>query len=183
MNNNTRYAIKGLTLVELMITISVLAIVLSVAVPPLNTFLARSELTSTSNKFVGNIHYIRSEAIVRNTTTALCPSSNGSLCNTNDWSLGWIAYEDKNQDGKLASDGTEEIFSISNSLNDNFSIKATSGLISSIQYKSDGTLKNDRGSIIICNIGSPQKSNTRVIEISSGGRVNISVDFIKDCQS
>ena len=183
MNNNTRYVIKGLTLVELMITISVLAIVLSVAVPPLNTFLARSELTSASNKILGNIHYLRSEAIVRNSTTVLCPSSNGSLCNTTDWSLGWIAYEDKNQDGKLATDGTEEIFSVTNPLNNYFSMKTTSGLMSSIQYKSDGTLKSNQGSIIICHANSPKKSNTRIIEISSGGRANISTNFIKNCQA
>lgn len=80
---------SGFTLVELMITIAVLAIVMAFAVPSFNDMTLGSKLRSQANDLVAGAALARSEAIKRNQPVSLCASSNGTSC-TGSWSQGWI---------------------------------------------------------------------------------------------
>ena len=75
----------GFTLVELMITIAVLAIVLAVAVPSFQGIINRNRLVSASNEVVAALQLARMEAIRRNGRVELCPSTNGTSCSGSDW--------------------------------------------------------------------------------------------------
>ncbi len=57
---------SGFTLVELMITISVLAILLSVAVPSYKTMLLNTQVRNAAEAFANGLHLARAEAIARN---------------------------------------------------------------------------------------------------------------------
>lgn len=81
---------KGFTLVELMVTVAVMAILLGIAVPSFNDAMLGSKLTTYSNNFVASAALARSEALKRNVATTLCVSSNGASCTAGSWEAGWI---------------------------------------------------------------------------------------------
>jgi type IV fimbrial biogenesis protein FimT len=81
--------LQGFTLIELVVTISIVAILASLAVPAFNEAMLGSKLTSLANNFVASAQLARSEAIKRNAAATLCASSDGSTC-TGAWEDGWI---------------------------------------------------------------------------------------------
>ena len=82
---------SGFTLIELMVTITILAILLGWAVPSFNNAALSSKLTGFANDLVASTQIARSEAIKRNAAITLCASSNGTTCATSGgWEVGWI---------------------------------------------------------------------------------------------
>lgn len=73
---------RGFTLVELMITLAVAAILLVIAVPSFQNMIASNRLITTANELVGAINVARMEAIKRNNSTQFC--SNTTANNTGD---------------------------------------------------------------------------------------------------
>ena len=91
----------GFTLIEVMVTVSILAIILGIAIPNLQDFLRRNTVSSLANGFYAGITQARSEAITRNTCVSICQSattqnsiSGGAVScvsnGANDWMRGWI---------------------------------------------------------------------------------------------
>ena len=72
---------RGFTLIELMVTIAVAAILIAIAVPSFKTLTVSNALTSAANDMVGALNLARMEAIKLNSTTQFCSNSatsNGS---------------------------------------------------------------------------------------------------------
>lgn len=84
----------GLTLLELMVGISVLAIILSIGVPGFQSIMQSSRATSIANDLLGHLQLARSEAVRRAQTVTLCPSSDGENCDGSDWEVGWLLLAD-----------------------------------------------------------------------------------------
>ncbi|MEW9573123.1 GspH/FimT family pseudopilin [Rhodanobacter sp. Si-c] len=84
----------GFTVVELMITIAVVAILTAIAVPNLRTYVLNSRRDSVLDGLVASLHYARTEAIDLNQATYLCAGITGATtdtppCATDVWSNGW----------------------------------------------------------------------------------------------
>jgi type IV fimbrial biogenesis protein FimT len=94
---------SGFTLVELMITLVVVAILLATAVPYLGDFTKNNRLIAQTNDFVLAIQLARSEAVKRGINTIVCPSTNQTSCSANaaDWEDGWLVFADVNLNGSL----------------------------------------------------------------------------------
>lgn len=72
----------GFTLVELMVTVAVAAILLMIAVPSFKSITASNRLNVAANDLIHAIQVARMEAIKRNSSTQLC--SNSASANTSD---------------------------------------------------------------------------------------------------
>jgi type IV fimbrial biogenesis protein FimT len=68
---------KGYTLMEMMVTVALMAIVIALAAPPLSDFIKNNQLTSTANKLVSAIILAKNEAVSRRRTTTITGDDDG----------------------------------------------------------------------------------------------------------
>ena len=87
--------IRGFSVLELMITIAVLAILVGVALPSMRDLIARNKISSEVNRLVSDLLLARNTAITRGTFVTICRSSDQATCGggpTNRFDQGWITY-------------------------------------------------------------------------------------------
>ena len=94
---------SGFTIIELMITVVVLGIALTFALPSMQQFIMNNRMTSQLNLMSSNLAMARSEAIKQNMPVLLCPNGGGSTCSNAGWEDGWLVFVDRNRD--MALDG------------------------------------------------------------------------------
>lgn len=93
MNRQPSGTSHGFTLIELMVTLAVAAILAMIAVPSFRDTIRRNRVTSTSNALLADLTYARGEAISRGQIVTLCPSTDSASCATGTaWSDGWMVY-------------------------------------------------------------------------------------------
>lgn len=84
----------GVTLVELMFAILILAILTTIAVPSFREASLSSRLNAISSSLHAAVQVARSEAIKANAPTTLCTSADGATCaGAGDWEQGWIVLD------------------------------------------------------------------------------------------
>lgn len=86
-----RHPLAAFTLVELLVTVAIAAILVSLAVPSFNTMLLNNRLTAQANAFASALNYARAGALTQNINVQVCPvGAIGSITCGGNWSAGWI---------------------------------------------------------------------------------------------
>lgn len=111
----------GFTLVELLVTMSILATLVTLAAPSVAGLVQSGNVASAVNTFLGDIRFTRSEAIRRGAPVIVCrsnaPEAATPQCATDPadtgpgWTTGWIVFEDRNSDATFSS-GTDRLLRI-----------------------------------------------------------------------
>ncbi|NII07779.1 GspH/FimT family pseudopilin [Luteibacter anthropi] len=85
---------RGFSILELMITVAVIAVLLAIAAPVWRNAMRKSYLSSVVNGIVGDMQYARAEAANRHQFVSICRSTNGSTCDTSavNYDAGYIVY-------------------------------------------------------------------------------------------
>ncbi|AOY00947.1 GspH/FimT family pseudopilin [Jeongeupia sp. USM3] len=88
----------GTSLIEMMVSVSLLGILAAVAVPSMVEWVRDVRLASQSDMLVSALNTARLEAIKRRSTMTVCPKPTGTSatnCSTTagDWSSGWLVND------------------------------------------------------------------------------------------
>jgi type IV fimbrial biogenesis protein FimT len=146
----------GFTLVELMITVAIVGIVASLAVPSFQDMLNQNRASSLANELASSLNLARSEAIKRGTQVSVCKSANitasSPTCSTTaNWQNGWLIFVDKSTSGTF--DGTDTPLKVGQPSNNNAVITAAPTFTNYISYLPSGMSKGSglpNGSLDIC---------------------------------
>ncbi len=161
----------GFTLVELMITLAIAAILLTVGVPSFNDFIMDGRLVSQANDFIADLNLARSTAVKYQRNASICVSTSYNTAtpactNGTDWSNGWIVWVDKDRDSTVDA---SEVVKVREPFNE--AATFTSTTTNQITYDSRGFV-NMAETFSLCDDRDDETG--RQITISASGRPNIS---------
>lgn len=125
----------GFTLVELLITILVAALLMALAIPAFHSFVENNRIISSTNELITSLAVARSEAIHRRDTVTLCSSTDTAAavptCAASaSWETGWIAFTDRNANGvyEPPPGGTDVLLRVWEAIPVGHTITATGGM-------------------------------------------------------
>ncbi len=155
---------RGFTLVELMVTVVVLAVLIAIGMPAMNGLINSNRLTAQSNELVGAIQMARSEAIKRNAPVSMCGSLDGVNCAAaGDWAQ-WLVVLDS--DSSVLQAGQIRLPAVVNSATPR------------ITFQSDGLARTAAGLLFAGNVSvclpvTRPEQNLRRVAVVSGSRTSI----------
>ena len=164
----TRHS-RGVTLVELMITLAIFAILIAVAAPSFNDIMLGPRLGSYANSMSASATLARSEAIKRNAPVTLCASSDGASCATSgDWEQGWIVLS-----------GTS-VIQRQQALPSHYKALETLAASRSLSFQSTGAGAT-QAAIRFCQATPAAGPQERVVTISATGRTSVATTRTGSC--
>ncbi|TEW56786.1 prepilin-type N-terminal cleavage/methylation domain-containing protein [Psychromonas sp. RZ22] len=123
---------RGFTLVELLVTIAVAAVLISVVVPSFTGLIESSKERATRDALVASINAAKQQAQSKRINVYICPTTDGSSC-SGTWGSDWLIYEDT--DGSATLDASLGDLIISNNTSKTSHIAS---LVSQIAFSPTG---------------------------------------------
>jgi type IV fimbrial biogenesis protein FimT len=149
---------SGFTIIELLATVAVAAILVAVAIPSFRDLMTNTRLITTTNNLIASFAYARSEA-VRRTQSVRIDANSGS------WGNGWTVFDQAGNNIRSFEAPADNI-------------AINSGGTTSFSFDGRGLLENLQAaaSISLCD-GSGHLKTGRQIEISITGRPKLNREF------
>lgn len=191
-----RLCARGFTLIEMLVVITISAILLAVGIPMFNGTIASMRASEGANSLVASLELARVEAIRRGIPVTLCrvTAATATACNSaasgdfagDDWAAGWMVWADVPNDPPGAAD-------VADTIDDNDRLQfqpalATGGVqrvqiinpgaITAIVFRPDG-LRVVGGAAINFRVAYPQAAqgaavSCRQVSVDISGRVSTS---------
>lgn len=164
---------RGFTLADLMVSLTVLGISLSFAVPSFQTVVSNNRRATAVNQLVSTMYVARSEAVTRNVQVTVCPSTNGTSCSATPWKKGWLAFPDL--DGDRQVDAGEAVIATANEFS-NIEIDTTE-FPTFFVYRPNGRVMvnntgENTGQLTFCD--KRGADHARVVVVNSSGQPRLS---------
>ena len=164
---------KGVTLIELMVTVSIVTIILTSVAPSIQSILIKNRIVAEINELSSLIQYARHQAIDEQTQIIICPSTDYKNCTTN-WNNPKIVFIDSDGNG-IRDDATEALLVASSAI---ASTHIMTGPALTLQFEDTGAA-NMTTEILLCHHNQDAKF-ARSLSVTLQGRVKMSTDSDKD---
>lgn len=168
---------QGFTLLELMITVAIAAILLAIAIPSFQATIANAQLTTQTNNFIAAIASARNEAIKNNARVTLCTSTSATtanpLCTISNWDAGWIVFIDVPPRVTPPQRGVGDTVTTVGQAANGLTIRGVAPFVNSITFQPDGTLVGTEGVVGICKATTAVAENKRNISIGVSGQARV----------
>jgi type IV fimbrial biogenesis protein FimT len=103
----------GYTLYELLMTLTLVALVLLLGIPSFSGTVARHRISVEIDALFHAIHLARKESVMQRQVVSICPSSNGLDCEPGrDWSIGWLMFTNHDRDEPPRVDSNEPVLRV-----------------------------------------------------------------------
>lgn len=164
--------IRGFSIIELMATLAVTAIVLSVGVPSFRAVIMDNRMATQANQFVTSVNLARSAAVRFQRSATICASTDHdaavpSCAASTDWATGWIVWVDKDRDG--ATDANE-VLAVNGPLSPSSTFVSPGS--NSFTYNSRGFSLVAGDELTLCDNRAGETG--RSIRVNAVGRTNVS---------
>ncbi len=183
---SNRPFVRGFTLVELVVALSVAAILLAMAAPNFARLVRSNQRDSALYALIGDLQFARSESIKRSARLAVCARKPGSAqeCNDSnaiDWGEGWLVFVDNGTDLGVYEAGTEELIRVGNAVNDEMDVFSrarvstsaiTEAEVNFIRFGPRGT-SNWRGGgfVLMCDSETSDNSTSIAVNVTLSGDI------------
>lgn len=164
-------------MVELIVTIAVAALLLTLAVPSFQAVINNNRLSAAANEMMASLQTARMEAIRRNRRAVLClsptPNAATPVCNAVG-ATGWIVFRDDDRNGAPTSADLVRATSFSQQVG----AIASPAFGTRVSFRSDGLAYDGSGNLLagslaLCIPTSRPTTNIRYVNIDAGSRVSI----------
>ena len=169
----------GFTLLELLISLTVISILLGIGIPSFSAQLQRTRLETATSTMLDALALARTRAISTNART--------TMHSTSDWQEGWDVFVDSNNNGRL--DGTELVIQHHEKLT-GVTISGNKFVKDNISYVGSGEARNANGSnnagafqagtLTIC---PTEKGEGSKLILARGGRIRQEKMSAADCEN
>lgn len=177
---------RGVTLIESVVTLGIVAGALHVALPAFSDLLQNTTLAAASQDLLIDLHLARVEALKRNRRVALCKSPDGLQCTkAGGWEQGWLVFHDENNNGRL--DAGEELIARHEALAGALRLRGNQPVANYISYTPLGASKFtgggfQAGTLTLCRV-SPGATPSREVILNAIGRPRVQKATVPSCDA
>jgi len=161
-------SIKGLTLIELLITLTIISVITTIGLPKLNASLKRHSDKTHLKMLQHLVIYARYEAIRNNNIYTVCPSDDQQHCG-GQWNRSVIIFSDFNKNEIV--DGKDVLYRTHHFPNNTPCILWNRNRQQYIQFKPTGAANGTAGHIRFCD-STDSTFNHRLV-VSFNGRISL----------
>lgn len=183
-----KQGLKGFTLIEVLITLVVVAVLTLGVAPNLSSVVKRNRSAASINDMLASLQYARSEALTRGTSVILCrrqtPSDSDASCtnsnltvtapcscatattnsNADGWEDGWLVVADSDRSGAVSVG--DDLLRVNGPIGGGFSLRGNTALADNVLFQADATVGNSMGSFFLCGPGTDTASDSERIRMA-----------------
>jgi type IV fimbrial biogenesis protein FimT len=166
---------RGITLLDLVIAMGIVAVLMAVAVPSYRYVTNANRIAAEVNGLLGDMQFARSEAIKEGQTVTVCVSSNGTSCSgatSTNWASGWIVFSDPNNNHVV--DANETVYRVQSTLTgtDTFVSNNNVGYVTFNREGFAGSLAA-AGVLFTLHAATPSSASTRCLAVTLVGLMTV----------
>ena len=165
---------RGLSLIELMITLAVLAVVVSIAVPNFNTMIANNRTLSLGEDMATALSFARTEAVKRGARVSLCGSTDGTACD-GSFANSWLVVVDSATSDDAAAVTVDTVLRQWQAPGANEAVAVTQGgnAVTFIRFTRKGMLGRSASGTVTINANASGCSTARDVTVGVAGLLNM----------
>jgi len=176
---------RGFTVIELMVTVGVVAILLAIAVPSISSMVKGNRLSTQVNMVMADIHLARSESVKRGVRVIMCrsasPNNTTPTCGgtAQDWSTGYLIFTGEDGNSTYQA-GTDTLIRRGQPTQDGVDLHTNTTCNNNLEINPSGTL-NEGGTAIFAVCDERNEAHGKQITIPLSGIPRMKSSSIASC--